>query len=127
MYNQSALAPGHWFVGPYGIVEQTDNDKTYVGPGIYDSRNGELIWNGGSDLNNFNVFGLKVTEFEGEDMLTFLQPQENHGVIMDTHYNIRRHVRTGIWQRTHNMHDFQLVENGTRALYVQLSTFIPFT
>lgn len=84
VYNASALAPGHWFVGPYGIVDQTDNDKAYVGPGIYNSLSGELVWNGGSELDHFNVYGLKVSKFRGEDVLTFLQPQESHGVIMDS-------------------------------------------
>jgi hypothetical protein len=121
VYNEAALAPGYWFVSPYGIVAQTSNEHQYVAPVIYDSISGELVWNGGREVDYFNIFSLKVAQFQDQQMLSFLQPAESQGVIMNNHYAPVRHVRVGTIGVTSNMHDFQIVDDGTKALYMTSS------
>lgn len=118
VYNESALSPGYWFLSPYGIVGQTKHDKPYVGPHIYD-QSGELVWSGAPTFKNFNVFDFKVQQVEGKDVLTGLWPHGNIAAVVDSTYAKRLGISTGNWkQKTMNMHDFQLVDNGTRALYL---------
>lgn len=76
------------------------------------------MWNGGREVDYFNVFSLQVTQFNGQNMLSFLQPAESQGVVMNNHYAPVRHVRVGTSGSTGNMHDFQIVDDGTKALYL---------
>lgn len=87
MYDERALAPGYWFVSPYGKVEQTNNDKPYVGPAIYDSTNGELVWNGAPMFQRYNTYSLKVSKVNDKDMISLLHPLESHGIIMNGPYS----------------------------------------
>lgn len=121
IYNESAVAPGLWFVAPYGIVDQTHNDKAYVAPHIYDGE-GELIWSGAALFDNYNTFAFRVANVGGKDMLTALHPSSERGVIMDDKYQIQEEVHVGEYGETTNMHDFQIVDNGTRALYLNHET-----
>lgn len=117
VYNESALAPGYFFVSPYGIVDQTDNDKAYVGPHIYDHA-GNLVWSGAPYFDGYGTFDFKVSSVHGRDMITAIHPHGNHSVILDNTYNLYRDVDTGINKDTLNMHAFSVVDNGTRALYL---------
>jgi hypothetical protein len=117
VYNEDALAPGYWFLSPYGIVAQIDNNKAYVGPHIYDSK-GELVWSGAPSFDGWDVFDFKVSNVGGKDMLTGLHPHENRGFIINNKYENHAEVDTGITKVTMNMHDFEIVDNGTRALYL---------
>lgn len=83
MYNESALAPGYFFVSPYGKVEQETNDKPYVGPHIYDSTNGELVWSGAPMFERFDTFTFKLSKYKDNDWISLLHPKESHGVLMD--------------------------------------------
>lgn len=111
------MAPGLWFVAPYGIVDQTHNDKAYVAPHIYDG-DGELIWSGAQMFENYNTFAFRTNTFEGKDVLTALHPHSERGVIIDDTYTIQKEVHIGEYGVNTNMHDFQIVDNGTRALYL---------
>lgn len=117
VHNERTVAPGLWFVAPYGVVEQIDNDKAYVGAHIYDA-NGELVWSGAPALENFGVFSFKVSNVAGKDMLTVLYPERDEGLILTDKYEEYATVPTGEHGVTMNMHEFQIVENGERALYL---------
>ena len=117
MYNESALAPGYWFMSPYGVVDQADHDKAYVGPHIYDSY-GQLIWSGVPTFDGYDAFDFKVTYVNGQDMLTAIHPHGNHSLILNNNYEVYADVDTGINKQTLNMHDFEVVDNGTKALYL---------
>ena len=101
-------------------MEQTTHDKAYVGPHIYDS-SGELIWSGAPLFNNYAVFDFKVSSVGGRDMLTLINQHTNEIVILDNSYNINQTIRvteSGPLRSRHvNIHDFQVVNNGTRGLY----------
>lgn len=99
-------------------MNQTSNEHEYVAPVIYEPTTGELVWNGGREVDYFNIFCLQVVEFNGETMLSYLQPEESQGVVMNNHYEPIRHVRVGTIGVNENMHDFQLVDGGTKALYL---------
>lgn len=117
VYNESAVAPGLWFVAPYGIVDQTHNDEAYVAPHIYDS-DGDLVWSGATTFNRYNTFAFKVSKVAGKDMLTCIHPHESQGVILDETYENYASVIIGQFGKNTNMHDFQIVDNGTKALYL---------
>ena len=104
-------------MAPYGIVDQTDNDKAYVAPHIYDT-NGELIWSGAALFNRYDTFTFKVSHVLGKDMLTALHPKDGRGVIMDDDYEILYEIPVGVQGVNTNMHDFQVVDNGTKALFL---------
>lgn len=108
-------------MAPYGIVDQTHNDKAYVAPHIYDG-DGELIWSGAQLFEGYNAFAFRVASIGGKDVLTALEPSEERGLILDDTYQIQDEVHVGEFGKTTNMHDFQIVDNGTRALYLNHET-----
>lgn len=117
VYNESAVAPGLWFVAPYGIVDQTHNDDAYVAPHIYDA-DGELVWSGATMFDRYNTFAFQVSDVGGEAMLTTLQPHDERGVLVNDKYEMYAEVYVGEFGVTTNMHDFKVVDNGKRGLYL---------
>lgn len=119
VYDEDALAPGYWFIAPYEQADQTARGEGWVGPHIYDQK-GELIWSGVPMLNGFDVFGFTKTTFEGKDMLSMVY-RHQYGAILDESYRIHQkaHVESGF---DYNMHEFNIVENGTRLLMMRTKT-----
>ena len=99
-------------MGPYQSAAQGKRGGGWVGPHIYDG-NGELVWSGVPLLKGFNGFDFHVTNIGGEDMLTMTY-WHKYGVIVDSNYTIRQEVHHE--NGGFNQHDFQIVDNGTRAL-----------
>ena len=89
-----------------------------MGPHIYDG-NGDLIWSGVDAFNGYDAFDFKVTNVGGKDVLTAIWPHGNGSVIINDNYELQKFVHTGVEKVTLNMHDFQIVDNGTRALYLK--------
>ena len=51
-------------------------------------------------------------------MLGMIFPHGNGSVILDDKYNVYKTIHTGENKVTLNMHDFQTVDNGTTALFL---------
>lgn len=87
-------------------------------PAIYDS-DGELIWSGIDIFDKFDTFVFKVSRVKDQDMLTLLWPQHGQGVIINDRYEVEERVNldkgTGAGV---NMHDFQVVDGGSKVLYL---------
>jgi hypothetical protein len=65
----------------------------------------------------WNVYDLESRMVHGERMITLLSDHEKHGFILDSSYEIYKTVpllvKGGVKP---NMHEFNVIENGTRAL-----------
>ena len=119
VYDKEALSPGYWFVAPYAMVDGHSNADAWVGPHIYDAK-GELVWSGAPHFNNYQTFDFKVCSVNGEDMLTLIWPHGNVAAILDSSYETYKTIHIGKTRdKSLNMHDFQIVENGTRALFLK--------
>ena len=99
-------------MGPYQSARQKERGGGWVGPHIYDNQ-GELVWSGIPLLNGFNAFDFRVTQVDGEDMLS-MSYWHKYGVIVDSNYKIHQEVHHT--DGGFNQHDFNIVDNGTRAL-----------
>lgn len=118
VYEEEALAPGHWFVAPYANLIQ----KTWPlwnGPMIYNTA-GELIWSGAAFVEYYNTFDFRVSRVDGHDMLTFIWPRNSDkqeaGFFMGNNYEVYKLLDMRAEQIRPNMHDFHLIEDGKRAL-----------
>lgn len=118
MYDESQLAPGYWFLATYGIVEQKDNTKPYVGPLIYDSTNGELVWSGAREFTRYATWNFKVSEFQDASALSLLQPHERQGVIIDDEYFVQRHIPVFTSDHHFDVHEFQITDHGDTASWI---------
>lgn len=114
VHDEKSVAPGYWFLAPYEDLNQEGHGSPWVGPYIYD-RNGDLIWSGIPDFKRFNVFDFHVSQVDGQDMLTLLYPHDHQGYVLDNSYNTYRTIDVSD-NGAVNMHEFNVVENGTRAL-----------
>lgn len=119
-HNESAIAPGYWFLAPYQEPKQDERGGGWVGPHIYDD-NGELIWSGVPLLNGFDAFDFKVSNHKGEDMLSMIYRHEN-GILINSNYEIEKKFDVTAEHARLNMHDFSLAENGTTALMLKTFT-----
>lgn len=79
-------------------------------------------------MDRFKVWDFRVADLGGVDMLTAVSHRENAGMIINKNYEFVREVA---WERDFantNAHEFNVVDNGTRALvltayrHVRLST-----
>lgn len=87
----------------------------WVGPYIYDCH-GDLIWGGTPLMDHYKLWDFKVADFDGVDMLTGISHRENGGLIFNSNYEL---VKTVTWTPawvTSNMHEFNVVAHGSRAL-----------
>ena len=67
-------------------------------------------------MDHFKSFDLRIAKVNGTDMLTAIYPHDNAAVIIDNTYQIvETVVHSSAWEYS-NMHDFNVVEDGTRAL-----------
>ena len=79
-------------------------------------RNHTAVWSGTPTFDHFKSFDLRIAQINGTDMLTAIYPHDNAAVIMNKHYEIvETVVHSSSWEYS-NMHDFNVVEDGTRAL-----------
>ena len=114
--NEEAVAPGYWFVSPYGHLGQDRPGQQWVGPHIYDG-SGQLIWSGAPMFGYWNVFDFESRIVDGEAMITLLSDHEKHGFILDSTYQIRKTVSLLDGKETKpNMHSFNVFDDGKRAL-----------
>lgn len=119
VHDSAALAPGYWFFGPYETLNMDDElGNGWIGPHIYDT-DGTLIWSGAPLFSNGNIEDFRISNVNGEDMMTVMDQRHSKGVFIDNHFNVRdRRQASGPEQGTFNSHEFHFVENGTKALVV---------
>jgi hypothetical protein len=115
MYDKKAVSPGYWFIAPYENVDQAERGSPWVGPYIYDQR-GEVVWAGTPLMDHYKAFDLRVANIKGDNMLSIIYPHDNAGLILNNHYEI---VKKAVYSSDFsfsNMHDFNVIANGDRAL-----------
>lgn len=96
-------------------MDRLERGKPWIGPYIYDG-NGDLIWAGSPLFDRFKVWDFRVAQYDGQDMLTGISHRDNAGIILNNNYEW---VKSVPWAETwdgSNMHEFNVVQNGTRAL-----------
>ncbi|KAK3696303.1 hypothetical protein LTR37_018039 [Vermiconidia calcicola] len=117
IYNSDLISPGYWFVPSYDFLDQSlENGGKWTAPHIFDET-GELIWSGSYLSQQYDIFDFRVSNVLGEDMLTMLYPKNRSALVLDTHYNIRKTVPIALGEEQVDMHEFHVVDNGTKALY----------
>lgn len=119
VHDSDALAPGYWFIAPYANLQQFTY-PLWNGPHIYD-QNGDLIWSGAPQFEHKNIYDFRVSTVNDKDMITFNFPYDHtHGeaFILDHTYNIHKLVDMVGNNTGPNMHDFNLIDNGRRALFL---------
>ncbi|KAL4781181.1 ASST-domain-containing protein [Aspergillus varians] len=141
-HDREAIAPGYWFVAPYGVIEPEVPTKQWVpyqvGPYIYDS-DGILVWAGSPMFDNRNAFDFKAANnIDGESHLSFiLQHQfgddgtdKGFAYVLDQHYDQKYKVGVVNDLSAFNMHEFNILDGGKSALaclyrseYTDLSAF----
>ncbi|RDW93257.1 uncharacterized protein DSM5745_00579 [Aspergillus mulundensis] len=127
-HEREAVAPGYWFVAPYGIIEPEIPTKQWipyqVGPYIYDG-DGVLIWAGSPMFDNRNAFDFKAANnIDGESHLSFILQHQYHddgtdkgyGYILDQHYEQEYKVGVVNDLSAFNMHEFNVLDGGKTAL-----------
>ena len=113
-YHEDLLAPGYWFVGPYRILDQKNFGHGWVGAHIYDQK-GELIWSGKDMFSKGNIEDFRVSNVNGEYLMTLMDQGRGDIIVFDNHYEIRDKISLDHF----NSHELNYVENGTRALIVR--------
>ncbi|KAI9370483.1 ASST-domain-containing protein [Aspergillus egyptiacus] len=127
-HDREAVAPGYWFVAPYGIIDPEVPTKQWkpcqVGPYIYDA-DGILVWAGSCMFDNRNVFDFKAANnIDDEPHLSFiLQHQYNddgtdkgYGYVLDQHYEEQYKTPVVNDLGAFNMHEFNVLDGGKSAL-----------
>ncbi|KAJ5743993.1 hypothetical protein N7533_008863 [Penicillium manginii] len=126
--DRERVAPGYWFVAPYGQISPEDPTQKYqqyqVGPYIYDG-DGKLVWAGSVQYDNQNVFDFRpVTNIDDEVELSFIlnwQLEEDgggkgSGVVLDKNYKQIRQVFQPEELHDFNMHEFNILPGGKSAV-----------
>ncbi|KAJ5508728.1 hypothetical protein N7527_010871 [Penicillium freii] len=125
-YDRERLAPGYWFVAPYGQISPEQPSLKYqqyqVGPYIYDD-SGVLIWAGAPLYDNQNVFDFKpVHNIDDDPHLSFIvgweydNSKKGHGAIVSSHYEVEKEVQALSDVHDFNMHEFNIMDGGKTAL-----------
>ncbi|CAG8903968.1 unnamed protein product [Penicillium egyptiacum] len=125
-YDRERLAPGYWFVAPYGQISPEHPTMKYqqyqVGPYIYDD-SGVLIWAGAALYDNQNVFDFKpVHNMDDDPYLSFIvgweydESKKGHGAIVNNHYEVEKEVQALSNFHDFNMHEFNIMDGGKTAL-----------
>ncbi|KAK3709516.1 hypothetical protein LTR37_010889 [Vermiconidia calcicola] len=117
VFDKEALAPGYWFFGPYETLNMDDQfGNGWIGPHIY-TQDGTLIWSGAPMFDNGNIEDFRLSNVEGEMLITVMDQRHSRGLIMDQHYQVlKRHKTSG--PGNFNSHEYHVVENGTKALVI---------
>ena len=120
VYHKELVSPGYWFVAPYKALDQDQADRSWVGPHIYDGLTGELVWSGSLsfEFSKGNVDDFRVSNVNGEYRMTMMSRALGKGVILDSSYQMVDEVQIDD-QYGLNAHEFNFIENGTRALVIQ--------
>ncbi|KAL2866762.1 uncharacterized protein BJX67DRAFT_127167 [Aspergillus lucknowensis] len=127
-HDREAVAPGYWFVAPYGIITPEVPTQQWkpcqVGPHIYDA-DGMLIWAGSCMFDNRNVFDFKAANnIDNETHLSFIVQHAYHddgsdkgyGYVLDQHYD--KQFKTPVTNKLteFNMHEYNVLDGGKTAL-----------
>lgn len=116
------FSPGYIFLSPYY--------STSPGPYIYD-KFGNLVFDGYGIAGSLNAHNFHVCTYQGSDHLCYSQmnQQIDYGIgqalILDSNYRVIDSVQTGGVAQPADMHEFQLLNNGTTAL-VNFYQSIPY-
>ncbi|KAL2784853.1 ASST-domain-containing protein [Aspergillus keveii] len=126
--DRDAVAPGYWFVAPYGVIDPEVPTNRYqpcqIGPYIYDA-DGMLIWAGSCMFDNRNVFDFKAANnIDDQSHLSFILQHAYHddgsdkgyGYVLDQHYNEEYKVPVTNNLGAFNMHEFNVLDGGKTAL-----------
>ncbi|KAJ5997715.1 hypothetical protein N7499_005888 [Penicillium canescens] len=125
-YDRERMAPGYWFVAPYGQISPEHPTQKYqqyqVGPYIYDD-NGVLIWAGSPLYDNHNTFDFKpVHNIDDDPHLSFIvgwefdNSKKGHGAIVNNKYEVEKEVQVVNELHDFNMHEFNIMDGGKTAL-----------
>lgn len=109
------MSSGYWFVAPYEHVFRPAPLPAWVGPHIYDST-GDLVWSGASMFQGSDSYDFRMSDFGEEKLMTFAYRDDCAAVFMDTNYKVKKEGRFARDLGDLNMHDLNVIENGTRAL-----------
>lgn len=115
MHDPELNTPGFWFVAPYRGINGEQKDKPWVGPAIYDGRNGELVWSGGLMVNS-NVEDFRLSEINGERVLTLMANSKAY--VLNDDYSVRR-ARSLETEGVMNTHELNFVQDGMRAIFLK--------
>ncbi|KAL4880025.1 ASST-domain-containing protein [Aspergillus karnatakaensis] len=126
--NRDAVAPGYWFVAPYGVIEPEEPTKQWmpyqVGPHIYD-QDGILIWTGSTQFDNRGVFDFKAADNINDDPhVSFILQHQYHddgtdkgyGYVLNQNYEQESKVGVVNDLSAFNMHEFNILDGGKSAL-----------
>lgn len=116
-YDATALQHGfYWFVAPYLKLEQ-DTFPMWNGPYIYRT-NGQLIWSGGSFFEYKNIHDFRMSYVNGRKMISFIRskPEDAAAQLYDDTYTQYKTLDITSGYDYANMHDLNLIHDGTRAL-----------
>ena len=119
VYHESAIAPGYWFFGPYETLNMDDEfGNGWIGPHIY-AQDGTLIWSGAPLFDNGNIEDFRLSNVDGVEMMTLMDQRHSRGVFLDNRFEVKRkEMVNGPGPGGFNSHEFNFVENGTKALVV---------
>ncbi|KAK5163562.1 uncharacterized protein LTR77_010511 [Saxophila tyrrhenica] len=117
IYERRRVSLGYWFVPSYDFLDQSfQNGGRWTAPHIFDG-SGELIWSGSYLSRQYDAFDFRLSNVLGETMLSFLYPHNRSAILLDTSYNVRYSVPVAEEGQSVDMHEFHIVENGTKALF----------
>lgn len=71
-------------------------------------------------FNGFDVFGFTKRQYQGQDMLSMVYRHE-YSAILNNKYEIEKKVFAEP-EHEFNMHEFNMVDNGTRLLQMVVKT-----
>ncbi|EME44738.1 hypothetical protein DOTSEDRAFT_129489 [Dothistroma septosporum NZE10] len=126
-YDEAALAPGLWFLGPYAHLFQSKghpklHQPCQTGPHIY-THDGELVWSGACTFDNRVACDVRSFRANGSAFVTaIIMPDatdpKGHGVIMNDKYDVVSRIQAPPGTASFNMHELTMVDNGSRAVYL---------
>lgn len=135
VYEPQLVRRGYWFVAPYSSLKERDPSTLYqplqTGPHIYDQQ-GELIWSGAHLVSGDRAtFDFRVSIVNGTQQLSLLLLPNKHagynpggaGLLLDATLNISHQVHSAVGNGIENMHEFNVVENGRRALMITYQSY----
>ncbi|KAL5335269.1 ASST-domain-containing protein [Aspergillus crustosus] len=127
-YDRDAVAPGYWFVAPYGTIDPEAPTKQWmpyqVGPHIYDA-DGILVWTGSLMFDNRGAFDFKaVDNIDDEPHVSFILQHQYHddgtdkgyGYVLNQQYEEEHKVGVVNDLTAFNMHEFNILNGGKTAL-----------
>ncbi|KAK5110420.1 hypothetical protein LTR85_001030 [Meristemomyces frigidus] len=127
VYDANRVTPGYWFVAPYAsIVQQTQPKRYYqacqTGPAIYDGA-GNLVWSGACEFRNQNTCDFRPFRSNGSDHLSAILygwelDRKGRGIIMDSSYEVSHSINVPRAERSMNMHEMQMANDGKTAMYI---------